>query len=49
MQGSELLSIVSLRYPEAARIILTGHASIDAAMKAVNEGQIYRFLVKPWN
>jgi FixJ family two-component response regulator len=29
--------------------MLTGHASIEAAMKAINEGEIYRFFTKPWN
>ncbi len=49
MQGSELLSQVRLLYPETIRIMLTGHATLDAAMKAVNEGEIYRFFSKPWN
>jgi DNA-binding NtrC family response regulator len=29
--------------------MLTGHASIDATMRAVNSGEIYRFFTKPWN
>lgn len=49
MQGSEFLSKVREKYPHTVRIILTGHASIEAAMKAVNEGEIYRFFSKPWN
>lgn len=49
MQGSEFLSQVRQKYPNTVRIILTGHASIDAAIKAVNQGEIYRFFSKPWN
>lgn len=49
MQGSEFLSRVQDLYPETVRILLTGHASLEAAMKAVNQGGIYRFFTKPWN
>ena len=49
MQGSELLAIIKERYPDTLRILLTGHATLEAAMKAVNQGEIYRFFTKPWN
>lgn len=49
MDGADFLSLVQIRYPDTVRIMLTGHASVDAAMKAVNEGGVYRFFVKPWN
>jgi len=49
MDGAEFLGIVKERFPETVRIMLTGHASLDAAMKAVNSGEVYRFFVKPWN
>lgn len=49
MQGSELLAIAKERYPDTLRILLTGHATLEAAMKAVNQGEIYRFFTKPWN
>ncbi len=49
MQGSEFLSQVKEQHPYTVRIMLTGHATLDAAMKAVNEGEIYRFFSKPWN
>jgi len=49
MQGSEFLSQVRENYPHTVRIVLTGHASIEAAIKAVNQGEIYRFFSKPWN
>jgi len=49
MSGSEFLSKVRQQYPNVIRIMLTGHASIEAAMRAVNEGEIYRFFMKPWS
>lgn len=49
MQGSEFLAQVREHYPHTLRIMLTGHATLEAAMKAVNEGEIYRFFSKPWN
>lgn len=49
MQGSEFLSIVRRKYPGTVRILLTGHASLEAAMRAVNEGGVFKFLVKPWD
>jgi len=49
MTGIEFLSTVKNLFPETVRIMLTGHASIQAAMKAVNSGEIYRFFSKPWD
>jgi two-component system probable response regulator PhcQ len=49
MQGSEFLAVVYRDYPETIRIMLTGHANLDLAIRAINEGQIYRFLMKPCN
>ncbi|MFZ5996048.1 MAG: response regulator [Nitrospirota bacterium] len=49
MTGSEFLSAVRRDFPNVIRIILTGHASIDSAMRAINDGEIYRFLTKPWD
>jgi two-component system, probable response regulator PhcQ len=49
MDGAEFLSIVKERYPETVRIMLTGYASIESTMRAVNSGEIYRFFTKPWN
>jgi EAL domain-containing protein (putative c-di-GMP-specific phosphodiesterase class I) len=47
MQGSELLAIVRERHPGVVRIILSGQASFDAALRAINSAAIYRFLIKP--
>ena len=49
MKGSELLAEVQRRFPHTLRILLTGHATLDAATRAVNDGGIYRFLTKPWD
>ena len=49
MTGSELLAVVYEKYPDTIRIILTGYASLELAIRAINEGQIYRFFTKPWN
>jgi DNA-binding NtrC family response regulator len=47
MDGATLLSRIRRLYPEVVRILLTGQTDTHAAIKAVNEGQIYRFLTKP--
>ena len=49
MSGAEFLGQVSVKFPTVIRIILTGHASLNAAIKAINMGEIYRFFTKPWN
>ncbi|MCW2676181.1 MAG: two-component system response regulator [Modestobacter sp.] len=47
MDGATFLSRVRSLYPNVVRILLTGQADTQAAITAVNEGQIYRFLTKP--
>ena len=47
--GVEMLIKAQQLQPEVVRMILTGYSDIEAAIKAVNEGSIYRFLTKPWN
>ncbi len=49
MTGAEFLSRVKEIYPDTVRIILTGQASLEATVKAINEGEVYRFLLKPCN
>ncbi|HEC99531.1 MAG TPA: response regulator [Proteobacteria bacterium] len=49
MDGTEFLEKARQIQPEAIRIILTGYADISAAMAAINQGQVYRFITKPWN
>ena len=49
MDGAEFLAAAKELSPQSVRFMLTGHASIDATMKAVNNCEIYRFFTKPWN
>jgi two-component system, probable response regulator PhcQ len=49
MSGADFLSVVCNRYPDTIRMILTGHASLEAAIRAINRGEIYRFFTKPCN
>lgn len=47
MNGIEFLKRVRQAAPETVRMLLTGSADLDAAIQAVNQGNIYRFLTKP--
>lgn len=49
MNGVEFLREVCTRWPETERIILSGYADTAAIVAAINEGQIYKFIAKPWN
>jgi two-component system, probable response regulator PhcQ len=47
MRGSELLSRIAREFPAARRILLTGHATPEAAARAVNDAGVVRLLLKP--
>lgn len=47
MDGADFLHEMLLRRPDATRIILTGYADREDAIRAVNQGQVFRFLSKP--
>lgn len=49
MNGAELLRRIKQNWPDTIRIMLTGHADTGAVMGAVNEGAVYKFILKPWN
>jgi response regulator RpfG family c-di-GMP phosphodiesterase len=49
MTGIELLQQVKVKYPEPIRILLTGYADINAVIDAINKGEVYRYVTKPWN
>lgn len=49
MDGLELLRHARQVRPDALRIVLTGHADLDMAVRAINDGAVYRFLLKPWD
>lgn len=49
MNGSDLLSQIKVKHPDILRLILSGFADVASIIDAINEGEIYRFLAKPWN
>jgi response regulator RpfG family c-di-GMP phosphodiesterase len=49
MDGLELLQYVRLRLPQVLRIMLTARADVNVAVRALNEGAVHRFLLKPWD
>ena len=49
MSGIDFLCSARIVRPDTVRIVLTGHADLEVAMRAINEGLVYRFLVKPWD
>jgi two-component system, probable response regulator PhcQ len=49
MSGTKFLGVVRREYPDTIRILLTGHADLDTAIRAINDGEIYRFFTKPCN
>jgi two-component system, probable response regulator PhcQ len=49
MSGSVFLTGVREKFPHTIRMILSGQASLEAAVRAINEGEVYRFFLKPCN
>lgn len=49
MDGVEFLERVHDDWPDAVRMLLTGHAEMGAAIAAINRGRIFRYLNKPWD
>jgi YesN/AraC family two-component response regulator len=49
MTGAEFLSKSREILPDSIRMVLTGYADIDAAIAAINEGKVYKFIMKPWD
>lgn len=47
--GIQLLAQVRERWPATVRLLLTGYSDLVAIIGAVNEGEVFRFLNKPWN
>ncbi|MCK4303754.1 MAG: response regulator [Candidatus Eisenbacteria sp.] len=48
MNGLDLLKIVQERFPDTVRIILTAYSQVTTLLTAINSGQVYRYLTKPW-
>lgn len=49
LTGVELLAESIKLHPNAIRILLTGYTDIDSVVAAINAGQIYRYVTKPWD
>ncbi|HET8548142.1 MAG TPA: response regulator [Bryobacteraceae bacterium] len=49
MNGIQLLGRAKELQPEAARVLLTGHADKQSAIQAINEVGLYQYLEKPWD
>jgi response regulator RpfG family c-di-GMP phosphodiesterase len=47
--GVDLLTQVRTSFPEAIRMMLTGYTEIEVAVEAINRGEIFRLITKPWN
>ena len=49
MTGNELLKHVKASHPRVVRVILTAYSQLDPILKAVNEGLVARYIIKPWD
>jgi serine/threonine-protein kinase len=49
MNGSQLLKIAKETSPATMRILLTGYSDLEASIASVNEGEVFRYLMKPWD
>lgn len=48
MSGLDLLRIVKQKYPQIVRIVLSGYTQVTTLLTAINQGEIFRFITKPW-
>ncbi len=48
-KGTAFLAAVRDRSPDTTRILMTAHADLETAIEAINEGEVYRFVQKPWD
>ncbi len=48
VSGVDLVASVRAWYPDVVRILLTGNANLETALEAINSGEVYRYLTKPW-
>jgi CheY-like chemotaxis protein len=49
MKGTEFLSKTVPDFPDTVRIILTGFTDVEDLVEAINAGQVYRYITKPWD
>ncbi len=48
MSGLELLRIVKEKYPKIVRLVLSGYTQVTTLLTAINQGEIFKFITKPW-
>jgi response regulator RpfG family c-di-GMP phosphodiesterase len=49
MDGAQFLEHVRERWPDTIRLLLTGYSDIASILAAINRGEIYRYITKPWD
>jgi DNA-binding NtrC family response regulator len=49
MSGVDLLQAIRERRPNVVRMMLTGYTEMNVAVEAINRGEIFRLITKPWN
>lgn len=48
ISGIDFLVKTRHLYPDTIRILITGYPDLDSAVQAINKGQVYRYIIKPW-
>jgi two-component system response regulator HupR/HoxA len=48
MSGLELLRIIKDKYPQIMRLVLSGYTQVTTLLTAINQGEIFKFITKPW-
>ncbi len=49
MMGVQFLEAIIPEFPDTIRMILTGFSDVEAIIKAINHGRVYRYITKPWD
>lgn len=49
MSGAQFLERVRAKWPDTVRMLLTGYADVQSVLDAINRGEIYRYITKPWD
>lgn len=49
MSGAQFLNIAKELYPDTIRIMLTGYTDLASVTDSVNQGEVFKFMTKPWN
>lgn len=49
MDGAQLLARVRQEWPQTTRVLLTGYADVKSTIAAINSGEVYRYVTKPWD